>query len=200
MDRELLTSAAAERNKEPILGVLESVLPASGRVLEIASGTGQHVCFFAAALPGLRWQPTEPDAAARDAMVARIREAGLTNVDAPFALDVHEPRWPIGGGLDAVICINMIHISPWSSAAALFAGAANHLRAGGVLVTYGPFLENGTAVRSNLDFDASLKRRNAEWGLRDLAEVTRVAVASGFARRDVVRLPANNLAVVFART
>jgi SAM-dependent methyltransferase len=200
MANELLTSAAAERNKEPILRVLESVLPASGRVLEIASGTGQHVCHFAAALPGLRWQPTEPDAGSRDAMVARIRGSGLANVDAPIALDVHEPRWPVGDDLDAIVCINMIHISPWSSTTALCAGAARHLRAGGVLVTYGPYLENGTAVQSNLDFDASLKRRDAAWGLRDLADVTRLAAAHALVRRQVVRMPANNLSVVFAKT
>lgn len=199
MADELPTSAAAERNKEPILAVLETVLPPSGRVLEIASGTGQHVCHFAAALPGLRWQPTEPDAGSRDAIVARIRAAGLTNVAAPIALDVHELRWPVGADLDAILCINMIHISPWSATSALCAGAARHLRAGGVLVTYGPYLENGTAVQSNLDFDASLQRRDAEWGLRDLADVTRVAAEHGLARREVVRLPANNLGVVFAK-
>jgi len=200
MTNELLTFPAAERNKEPILTVLESVLPATGRMLEIASGTGQHVCFFAAALPGWRWQPTEPDAESRDAMVARIRESGLANVDAPIALDVHDARWPVGDGLDAILCINMIHISPWSATAALCAGAARHLSVGGLLVTYGPYLENGTAGQSNLDFDASLKRRNAAWGLRDLDEVTRVAAGHGLARRQVVRMPANNLSVVFAKT
>jgi SAM-dependent methyltransferase len=197
---ELLTSAAAERNKEPILRVLESVLPSSGRVLEIASGTGQHVCFFAAALPALRWQPTELDGPSRDAMAARIQECRLSNIDAPFALDVHEPRWPVGDDLDAILCINMIHISPWSSTLALFAGAARHLRPGGLLVTYGPYLEAGSAVQSNLDFDASLKRRNAHWGVRDLDEVTRAATAYGLARHQVVRMPANNLSVVFAKS
>jgi SAM-dependent methyltransferase len=200
MTNELLTSPAAERNKEPILTVLESVLPPTGRVLEIASGTGQHVCFFAAALPGLRWQPTEPDAASREAMITRIRESNLTTVDAPIALDVHEPRWPVVADLDAIVCINMIHISPWSSTTALCKGAARHLRVGGFLVTYGPYLENGTAVQSNLDFDASLKRRNPDWGLRDLDDVTRVAAEHGLARRQVVRMPANNLSVVFAKT
>jgi len=131
MTNELLTFPAAERNKEPILTVLESVLPATGRMLEIASGTGQHVCFFAAALPGWRWQPTEPDAESRDAMVARIRESGLANVDAPIALDVHDARWPVGDGLDAILCINMIHISPWSATAALCAGAARFARTAG---------------------------------------------------------------------
>jgi len=200
MTNELLTSPAAERNKDPILTVLETVLPASGNVLEIAAGTGQHVCFFAQALPGIRWHPTEPDEAHREAIAARIREAGLTNVEPPLALDVHEPRWPLATTYDAVLCINMIHISPWSSTNALCLGAARHLRTGGKLVLYGPYLEHGNAVQSNLDFDATLKRRNLEWGLRDLEDVTRVAALHGLQRQQVVRMPANNLTVVFAKT
>jgi cyclopropane fatty-acyl-phospholipid synthase-like methyltransferase len=200
MANELLTSAAAERNKDPILTVLETVLPAAGSVLEIASGTGQHVCFFAAELPAVRWQPTEPDESHRDAIEARIREAGLTNVEAPIALDVHEPRWPVAAHYDAVLCINMVHISPWSSTNALCLGAARHLPTGGKLVLYGPYLENGTAAPSNLDFDATLKRRNQQWGLRELDEVTRVAALHGLQRQQVVRMPANNLTVVFSRT
>ena len=200
MANELLTSAAAERNKDPILTVLESVLPATGRVLEIASGTGQHICFFAQSLPAWRWQPTEPDAESRDAIAARVRAANLANVAPPITLDVHEPRWPVDENLDAIVCINMIHISPWSATLALCAGAARHLRAGGLLVTYGPYLQNGTAAQSNLDFDASLKRRNPAWGLRDLDEVTRLAAEHGLTRRQVVPMPANNLTIVFAKT
>ena len=199
MNNELLTSAPAERNKDPIRTVLESVLPASGSVLEIASGTGQHVCFFAAAFPGVRWQPTEPDDASREAIVVRIREAGLENVAQPIALDVVEPHWPVHERYDAVLCINMIHISPWRATHALFLGAARLLDSRGLLILYGPYLENGTAVQSNLDFDASLKRRNAEWGLRDLDEVTRVGAGHGFARQQIVRMPANNLTVVFTK-
>jgi cyclopropane fatty-acyl-phospholipid synthase-like methyltransferase len=194
-----LTSAAAERNKDPILNVLESVLPCSGSVLEIASGTGQHICFFAAEMPHIRWQPTEPETESRDSIVARIREAGLTNVSAPIALDVHAPRWPVDSNYDAVLCINMIHISPWSATTALCLGAARHLPETGKLVLYGPYLEQGTAAQSNLDFDASLRRRNPEWGLRALEEVTRVAAEHGLRRLQVVRMPANNLSVVFAR-
>jgi hypothetical protein len=130
----------------------------------------------------------------------RIREAGITNVADPVTLDVLEPRWPVEGGFDAVLCINMIHISPWSATPALCLGAARHLRAGGLLVLYGPYLENGEAAPSNLDFDASLKRRNSEWGLRELEEVTRVASEHGFQRRQVARMPANNLTVVFAKS
>jgi cyclopropane fatty-acyl-phospholipid synthase-like methyltransferase len=199
MANELLTSAAAERNKDPILTVLESVLPPTGSVLEIASGTGQHVCFFAAELPGIRWQPTEPDAPHREAIEARVRKAGLTNIAAPIALDVHEPRWPVEASYDAVICINMVHISPWSATNALCLGAARHLRTGGKLILYGPYLEQGTAVASNLDFDATLKRRNQQWGLREIDEVTRTAALHGLQRKQIVRMPANNLTLVFAK-
>jgi cyclopropane fatty-acyl-phospholipid synthase-like methyltransferase len=200
MTNELLTSPAAERNKDPILTVLEAVLPATGSVLEIASGTGQHVCFFAAALPGIRWQPTEPDPPHREAIAARIREAGLTNVADPLALDVQEPRWPVDELYDAILCVNMVHISPWSATHALLRGAARHLPTLGKLILYGPYLENGQAVQSNLDFDASLKRRNPEWGLRELEEVTRLAATHGLQREQVVRMPANNLTLVFARS
>jgi cyclopropane fatty-acyl-phospholipid synthase-like methyltransferase len=196
----LPVSAAAERNKEPILSVLRAELPPAGSVLEIASGTGQHACFFAAELPGIRWQPTDPDAASRDAIEIRIRESALTNLEPPVELDVLQPQWPVTGHYDAIVCINMIHISPWSATDALCRGAAARLRAGGKLMLYGPYLENGTAVQSNLDFDASLQRRNPEWGLRDIAEVTRVAHGHGLAQQRIVRLPANNLVVVFAKT
>ncbi len=200
MTNELLTSAAAERNKDPILTVIESVLPQTGSVLEIASGTGQHVCFFAEALPGIRWQPTEPDEAAREAIATRIREAGLEDVARPIALDVEEPHWPVHEIYDAVLCINMIYISPWRATHALFRGVAKLLAPRGLLILYGPYLENGKAVQSNLDFDASLKRRNAEWGLRELEEVTRVAAGHSLQRLQIVRMPANNLTVVFGRS
>jgi hypothetical protein len=200
MTNELLTSAAAERNKDPILTVLETVLPAAGAVLEIASGTGQHVCYFARHLPALEFQPTEPDAGSRETIATRVREANIPNVAAPVALDVHESGWPVAARYDAILCINLIHISPWSATDALCRGAARHLPADGKLILYGPYLENGTAAQSNLDFDASLKRRNAAWGLRDLEEVTRVAAAHGLTRQQVVRMPANNLTVVFARS
>ena len=200
MTNELLTSAAAERNKDPILTVLESVLPESGSVLEIASGTGQHVCFFAGAMPGIRWQPTEPDDSSREAIAIRIGESGLTNIEPPITLDVLAPIWPVAERYDAVLCINMVHISPWPATHALCRGAARHLDPRGLMVLYGPYLENGKAVKSNLDFDASLKRRNPEWGLRELEEVTRAANGHGLQRQRIVRMPANNLTVVFAKS
>jgi hypothetical protein len=158
------------------------------------------VCFFAAGLPGIRWQPTEPEASHLDAIATRIRESGLTNIEAPIALDVHEPRWPVAAIYDAIICINMVHIAPWSATNALCIGAARHLGTGGKLVLYGPYLEQGAAVQSNLDFDSTLKRRNQQWGLRELEDVTRTAALHGLPRQQIVRMPANNLAVVFAKS
>jgi SAM-dependent methyltransferase len=197
MSNPLPFSAAADRNKDPILTVLESELSPPASVLELASGTGQHVCFFAAALPGVHWQPSEPGDADREAIAIRIRESGLTNVAPPIALDVTATSWPVSGEFDAVLCINMIHISPWRATEALMRGASRHLKAQGKLILYGPYLENGTAVQSNLDFDASLKRRNPEWGLRGLEDVTRVAAAHGLQLQRVERMPANNLSLVF---
>jgi SAM-dependent methyltransferase len=199
MSNPLPFSAAADRNKVPILAVLEAELSATASVLEIASGTGQHVCFFAAALPDSRWQPSEPDEAPREAAAIRIRESGLANVALPLALDVTDAHWPVQGQFDAILCINMIHISPWSATQALMRGAQRHLRMEGKLILYGPYLENGTAVQSNLDFDASLKRRNPEWGLRELEEITRLAASHGMRRLRVEPMPANNLTVVFVR-
>lgn len=201
MTGALPTSAAAERNKEPILAVLAAHLPTKGRVLEIASGTGQHVCHFAAALPDILWQPTEPDDGGRAAIVARLRDAALANVAPPLALDVTAEPWALERepAFDAVVCINMIHISPWSATLALMRGAARVLAPAGKLVLYGPFLENGTAVPSNLEFDASLKRRNPAWGLRELEDVSRLAASHGFERLDAVRMPANNLTVIFGK-
>jgi SAM-dependent methyltransferase len=199
MTPELPTSAPAERNKGPILAVLESELPGTGSVLEIASGTGQHICFFAAALTGIHWQPTEPEDASRAAIAIRVRDAGLANVAPPIPLDVSEPVWPVAERYDAVLCINMIHISPWAATHALCRGAGRHLGPLGKLVLYGPYLEDGRAVESNLEFDASLKRRNPEWGLRELQAVTQVANAHGLQRQRVVRMPANNLILVFSK-
>jgi SAM-dependent methyltransferase len=197
---ELPFSAAAERNKQPILDVLAALLPPEGSVLEIASGTGQHICHFARALPGIRWQPTEPDEASREALIQRVREAGLSNVADPVSLDVTQPGWPVSGRYDLVLCINMVHISPWAATVALMRGASRRLKPGGNLVLYGPYLEGGTAAASNLEFDASLKRRNPEWGLRDLAVVCREAMPHNLVWQQTVRMPANNLSLVFRRS
>ncbi|KVU25465.1 DUF938 domain-containing protein [Burkholderia ubonensis] len=194
-----LSAPAAERNRGPILDVLRRVLPARGDVLEIASGTGQHVVHFAAGLPGLHWRPSDPDAQARRSIAAWIAQAGLSNVDAPLAFDVRDASWPFAA-LDAIVCINMIHIAPWACAEALFAGASRVLRPGGVLVLYGPYRREGRHTEpSNAAFDAQLRSRDPSWGVRDLETVVALGLDCGLDCIEVVEMPANNLSVVFRR-
>ncbi|KVU25253.1 SAM-dependent methyltransferase [Burkholderia ubonensis] len=194
-----LSAPAAERNRGPILDVLRRVLPARGDVLEIASGTGQHVVHFAAGLPGLHWRPSDPDAQARRSIAAWIAQAGLSNVDAPLAFDVRDASWPFAA-LDAIVCINMIHIAPWACAEALFAGASRVLRPGGVLVLYGPYRREGRhTAPSNAAFDAQLRSRDPSWGVRDLETVVALGLDRGLDCIEVVEMPANNLSVVFRR-
>jgi SAM-dependent methyltransferase len=193
-------SASAERNKGPILEVLRGVLPARGTVLEIASGTGQHVVHFAAALGELTWQPSDPDPERRAAIAARLAAARLPNLLAPLSLDVLAEPWPVPSPVDAIVCINMIHIAPQSATAALIGGARRWLAESGarVLFLYGPFQQRGRhTAASNAAFDESLRAANPAWGIRDLEEVSRLAAAAGFARVALVPMPANNLSVVF---
>jgi SAM-dependent methyltransferase len=192
-------SPSAERNKGPILAVLAEALPASGLVLEIASGTGQHVAHFAAALPGLAWQPTELDPALRDLIDARVREAGLANVRPAIELDARTAPWPVEAA-DAIVCINMVHISPWSATLGLMSEAARVLGEGGLLFLYGPYRRDGRHTSpGNLQFDADLRARNPEWGIRDTREVLEAAAAAGFALERLVEMPANNLSLVLRR-
>ena len=194
-----LHAAATERNREPILEVLRRVLPAEGLVLEIASGTGQHAAYFAAALPGLRWQPSDPVAAHRDSVAAWAAAAGLTNVLPALALDVERWPWPAPRA-DAVVCINMIHIAPWSAAQALFAGAGRVLSPAGVLFLYGPFKRDGGHTSdSNARFDERLRAEDPRWGVRDLSDVTALAHDAGFGDPEIVPMPANNLSLIFRR-
>lgn len=192
-------SPAAERNKQPIAEVLARVLPATGLVLEVASGTGQHAEHFAHALPGLTWQPTEADAALLPALAERVQRAGLPNLRAPLAFDVQGASPPVASAA-AIFCANMIHIAPWSACAALLAHAAPMLAPGAPLVLYGPFKRAGQPVApSNVAFDADLRRRNPNWGVRHLDEVLDVARAAGFELGEVVAMPANNCTVVLRR-
>ena len=194
-----LVSPAAERNRGPILEVLARVLPPAGLVLEIASGTGQHVVHFAAALTGLAWQPSDPDADCRRSIRAWLSAAKLANVREPIALDVRTAPWSISAP-DAIVCLNMIHIAPWSATASLFAGAATTLKAGGLLVLYGPYFVPGEApAPGNLAFDRALRARDPEWGVRNLRDVSSIATESGFDRVETVAMPANNLSVVFRK-
>ena len=198
---ELPFSAAAERNQRPILDVLRQVLPARGRALEIASGTGQHVVWFAAGLSQWTWLPTEPRAAALQPIEARVAQEGLSNVRAPLLLDVMAPQWFDDGTLfDAIYCANMLHISPWATCAALMQGSARHLSAAGVLVTYGPYLEHDVLTsEGNLAFDQSLRARDPAWGLRQRVDVQREAQAAGLRLQQRFAMPANNLLLVWSR-
>lgn len=193
-----LASPAAERNAAPIAQVLAGVLPASGLVLEVASGSGQHAAHFARAFPALTWQPTDREPRHRASIAAWREEAGLPNLRAPLELDVMHP-WPVDRA-DAMLCINMIHISPWPATPALFAGASRVLPPGAPLFLYGPYRRKDVPTApSNEAFDADLRSRDPSWGLRDLDEVSTVARDAGFERVDVVAMPANNLSVIFRR-
>lgn len=191
---------AAARNRQPILDVLRTRLPASGLVLEVASGSGEHALFFAEALPGLVFQPTDPDPEARASIDAWVADSGLANLRPALALDAAAPAWPVPAA-EAVLCCNMIHISPWASAVGLLSGAARILPPGGLLYLYGPYRRNGRhTAPSNAAFDEDLRRRNPAWGVRDLEAVAALAADSGFGTPEVVEMPANNLSVLFRRT
>ena len=196
----VLSSPASARNREPILAVLAKALAPGARVLEIASGSGEHAVWAAERFPGVVWQPTDIDAAALGSIAARQEAAGLPNLRPPLRLDVmDEAAWP-APPFDAVVAINTVHISPWPAAEALLAGAAHRLRPGGVLYLYGPYLEDAVETApSNLAFDADLKRRNPAWGLRRLEDMTALAARHDLALTDRIAMPANNLSLVFRR-
>jgi hypothetical protein len=194
------TSPSAARNRGPILSVLQPRLPAAGLLLEIAAGTGEHAVFGAAAMPGLRWQPTDPDPEAIASIAAWAQHAGLHNLLPPLLLDAaHPDTWPLTRA-DAVLNINMIHISPWAAAQGLMRGASRLLPAGGGLFLYGPFLQQDVETApSNLDFDTSLRSRNPAWGIRKLEDVTALAGLHGLVLTERIAMPANNLVVIFKK-
>jgi SAM-dependent methyltransferase len=194
-----LHAPSVERNRDPILAVLRRHLDGVRSALEIASGSGEHVVHFARALPGIVFQPTDPDAAARASIDAWVAESALANVRPAIALDVTAQPWPAIEA-QAVICINMIHISPWASTLGLMRGAAQVLQAGGVLYLYGPYRRGGAhTADSNAAFDRSLRERNPAWGIRDLEAVTEAAQAESFGAPVIEQMPANNLSVMFHR-
>jgi len=180
--------------------VLERVLPARGLVLEIASGTGEHAAAFAAALPSLAFQPSDSDPEALTSIEAWRGHSGLANLRAALTLDVHAWPWPVPAAPDAILCINMIHIAPWSACLALCDGAAAALAPGAPLVLYGPYREGGAhTAPSNASFDASLRERDPRWGVRDLEAVAAEAAARGLDLEEVVAMPANNRTLVLRR-
>uniref|UniRef100_UPI0035C96DAC DUF938 domain-containing protein n=1 Tax=uncultured Sphingomonas sp. TaxID=158754 RepID=UPI0035C96DAC len=187
---------ATVRNRMAIADVLRDVLPRSGTVLEIASGSGEHAAYFAGEFPALDWQPSDPDAAARGSIAAWCD--GIENVRPPLDLDAAAPCWPVDRA-DAILCVNMVHISPWDATLGLMAGAARVLAAGAPLILYGPFLqEDVPAAPSNLAFDESLRARDPRWGIRSV-EAVRTA-ATGFMLDPIIAMPANNLMLVFRRS
>lgn len=187
------------RNKDVIAAVLARYLPASGLVLEIASGSGEHAVHFASNFPALLFQPTDPSEEARTSIAAWRQETTLPNMHAPLALDVTDTPWPIQHA-DAVTCINMIHIAPWEATLGLMLGAARIIPPDGFLFLYGPYKRAGQhTAPSNAEFDASLRERDARWGVRDLEAVTAEAQAVGFAAPLVETMPANNLSLIFRR-
>ncbi len=197
-------SPATTRNRNPILAVLNDVLPQSGLVLEVASGFGEHAAWFGPRFPGLVWQTSAPEADSRQsigAWIAALAQSGedVSNLPPPLKLDVHDDPWPVSAAA-AVVCINMVHITPWATTQALLAGAGRVLPTGGPLYLYGPYLIDGEATSdSNRAFDQDLRRRNPLWGIRDLAAVTDEAARHGLVFEDRRAMPANNFSVIFKK-
>lgn len=190
---------ATERNRTYIRDILERVLPKEGTVLEVASGTGQHAVFFSQSMPSVIWQPSDPNPVALESIAAWKEESGLSNLLDPIQLDTTQEDWGISK-VDALVCINMIHISPWESCEALLEGASHRLSEGGVLYLYGPFKIDGNHTsESNVRFDESLRSRDPSWGVRDLSDVKKLAEINGFLCSEVIDMPANNKSVVFVR-
>jgi len=193
-----LFAPSAARNREPILAMLKAHLPPRGLVLEVASGSGEHIVHFAQAFPGLDFQPSDADRQARVSIDAWRDEAGLQNVRPAIAVDAAAGSWPISAA-DAVLCINMIHIAPWEAAVALLAGAGRILPPRGLLYTYGPYRFNGVTAPSNEEFERSLQARDPRWGVRDIRQLTVAATSAGLALEHVVGMPANNHSLIFRR-
>lgn len=194
---EKLHAPATVRNRDVIADVLAEILPEHGTILEIASGTGEHIIHFAQRFPELNWQPSDYSDASLPSIAAWVAEAGVPNVLPPVRLDASAPEWPVDQA-DAILCINMIHISPWAATQGLMAGAGRLLAPGTPLYLYGPFVRAGVETApSNLAFDQSLKSRDPAWGLRDLGDVAALAEAHGLVLERVIDMPANNISAVF---
>jgi SAM-dependent methyltransferase len=197
-DRRLYFPHVA-RNREPILEVLQRVLPRDGLVLEIASGGGEHAAYFASNLPGLRWQPTDANSEIFESIAAHRAAAGVANLLEPLHLDVTSDQWPVERA-DALVCCNMIHIAPWAATEGLIAGAGRTLARGAPLYLYGPYKIDGHhTAPSNQDFDTRLRAQNPLWGVRNLTDVASLAKYHGLELAETVPMPANNLSVIFRR-
>jgi cyclopropane fatty-acyl-phospholipid synthase-like methyltransferase len=195
-DDPRLSSPAALRNRGPILEVLRDVLPSAGRVLEIASGTGEHVVHFARHLPDLVWQPSDPSPQARASIAAWIEKEGGGNIALPLEIDASAPIWPVTN-VDAVVAINVVHISPWSVTEGLMKGTDRLLQRGGALFLYGPYRRSDRELEvSNMMFDMDLRARNPEWGIRSVEDVERAAEAWNMRLDRMVEMPANNVSLI----
>lgn len=196
-------ATATQRNRQPILEILLQAIPPTGNILEIASGTGEHAVFFAPNFTPRRWFPSDRNVLLHSSIKAWRDLEAVNNIDDPLAIDVSVEGWEIAVknlDLRAIVNINMIHISPWSACLGLMAGAGRILSPGGVLYLYGPFKRDGRhTAPSNTAFDESLRRQNSEWGVRDLADVTKVAEAEGLKLQEIIAMPANNFSVIFKR-
>ncbi len=193
------SAPAALRNREPICEVLADWLPKSGRVLEIASGTGEHAVYFAERFPSLDWQPSDIHPAALGSIEAWRKASGLGNVRPPLVIDAASAKWPIERA-DAILSINMVHISPWTSALGLLDGASRLLEPGSPLILYGPWLKDDVpTAATNFEFDSDLKQRNPSWGLRSVEEFAATAKERGFRLFETRSMPANNMMLFFKR-
>jgi len=197
-----LYAAAVRRNREPIFDVLKPFLPETGLVLEVASGTGEHGAYFSSRLPTLTWQPSDPNKGMYKSIMAWSQfeaQAEASTMNPPLELNAQSAPWPIDQAA-AIVCINMIHISPWASCLGLMAGAGRILPDGGLLFLYGPYkIKNSHTAESNAAFDQSLQSQNPEWGVRNLEDVVKAAAAEGLQFRKTVNMPANNLSVIFIK-
>jgi len=193
------TSPAAGRNKEPIRGVLAEHLPDAGVVLTIAEGSGEHALHFARSFPELGWQPSDLDGAALASIATWRAEFPFPNLREPIRLDVTDEMWPVTEPIDAITCINMIHISPWEGTRRPFPGAARRPSPGALSFLYGPYRFGGQTAPSNAAFDASLRARDARWGVRDVDDIDAVAASAGFVRTHTVEMPANNHSLIYRR-
>ena len=196
-------AVATQRNREPILKVLQKVLPSEGNILEIASGTGEHAVFFASQLQGCQWYPSDRDSSLRDSIVAWSKECSTDNLHPPLDIDASSEPWSIETAaisIDAIVNINMIHIAPFSACEGLMAGAGRILPPGGILYLYGPYKREGKHISvSNEAFDKSLRDRDSRWGVRQLEDVIAVAQKANLTLQEVIAMPANNLSVIFRK-
>lgn len=196
-------AVATQRNREPILEVLQKVLPSEGNILEIASGTGEHAVFFASQLQGCQWYTSDRDALLRDSIIAWSEECPTDNLHPPLDIDASSQPWSIETAaisIDAIVNINMIHIAPFSACEGLMAGAGRILPRDGILYLYGPYKREGKHTSaSNEAFDKSLRDRDFRWGVRQLEDVIAVAKEANLALQEVIAMPANNLSVIFTK-